>query len=147
VASGLKIWITRAEPGASRTAARLKALGRDPLVAPLLEVHPLAVSIDLDGVGALAFTSANGVRAFAALSEDRGLPVFAVGGATAEAARAAAFTSVTSAEGDVAALAQTIVANRDRFAGLVLAPGPREPAGDLVGALAASACCPRSASS
>jgi uroporphyrinogen-III synthase len=137
VASGLKIWITRAEPGASRTAARLKALGRDPLVAPLLEVHPLAVSIDLDGVGALAFTSANGVRAFAALSEDRGLPVFAVGGATAEAARAAAFTSVTSAEGDVAALAQTIVANRDRFAGLVLAPGPREPAGDLVGALAA----------
>jgi uroporphyrinogen-III synthase len=137
VASGAKIWITRAEPGASRTAARLRTLGRDPLVAPLLEVHPLAVSVDLGGVGALAFTSANGVRAFAALSTDRGLPVFAVGGATAEAARAAAFSSVTSAEGDVQALARLITACQDRFAGQVLAPGPREPAGDLGGALEA----------
>ncbi len=63
--------------------------------------------------------------------------MFTVGGATAEAARAAAFTSVTSADGDVEALARKITVCRDRFAGQVLVPGPREPAGDLGGALKA----------
>ena len=37
-------------------------------------------------MAALAFTSANGVRAFADISAERGLKVFAVGAATAQAA-------------------------------------------------------------
>jgi uroporphyrinogen-III synthase len=130
----MKVWITRAEPGAGRTAGRLRALGHEPLVAPLLEVHPLPAVIDLDGVAALAFTSANGVAAFAALSAERALPVFAVGAATAQAARDAGFARATSADGDVAALARRIAAAAPQ--GEVLAPGPREPAGDLVGDLA-----------
>lgn len=133
----MRIWITRAEPGARRTAARLHVMGHEPVVAPLLEVHPLPGAIELDGVGALAFTSANGVRAFAGRCLDRGLPVFAVGGATAEAARAAGFAAVASAEGDVSALADLIAASQNRISGAVLAPGPREPAGDLTRALAA----------
>ena len=133
----MRIWITRAEPGARSTAARLKAMGHEPVLAPLLEVHALPGLVDLDGVGALAFTSANGVRAFAARCPDRGLPVFAVGAATAEAARAAGFAAVASAEGDVNALADLIAGAQSRFAGAVLAPGPREPAGDLPRALAA----------
>jgi len=133
----MRIWITRAEPGARLTAARLKAMGHEPVLAPLLEVHPLPGLVDLDGVGALAFTSANGVRAFAARCPDRSLPAFAVGAATAQAARAAGFSAVASAEGDVNALADLIAAAQDRIAGAVLAPGPREPAGDLPRALAA----------
>jgi uroporphyrinogen-III synthase len=131
----MKIWITRAEPGASRTAERLRELGHDALNAPVLEVHPLPAAIDLGGVGALAFTSANGVRAFADLCRDRGLPVFAVGDTTAQAARAAGFDMVVSAEGDVDALGRAIVAAEGRLAGAVLHPGARDPAGDLVGAL------------
>lgn len=131
----MRIWITRAEPGASRTADRLKAMGHQPVTAPLLEVHPLPAMIDLDGVGALAFTSANGVRAFAERSAERALPVFAVGDATAAAARKAGFTEVASACGDLDALADLIAAQRP--VGTVLAPGPREPAGDLPRALAA----------
>lgn len=134
----LKVWITRAEPGASRTAEQVRALGHEAFVAPLLQVRPLAgAGADLAGVGALAFTSANGVRAFAALSSERDLPVFAVGAATAAAARAAGFTHISSGEGDVAALAEAIAARRGDLAGAVLHPAPVEPAGDLVGDLSA----------
>jgi uroporphyrinogen-III synthase len=59
-----------------------------------------------------------------------------VGGATAEAAREAGFTDVRTAEGDVIALGQRIAADRSRPAGEVLHIAPREPAGDLVQALA-----------
>src|ERR1700712_4198561 len=77
-----KIWITRAQPAAETTAERVRALGHEALVAPLLEVRALEdVEIDLAGVAALAFTSANGVRAFADLSAERQIRVFAVGGA------------------------------------------------------------------
>jgi len=133
----MRIWITRAEPGASRTADRLRALGHQPVVAPLLQVHALPGAIGLGGVGALAFTSANGVTAFAERSAERSLPVFTVGDATAAAARKAGFADVSSASGDLDALAALIAAEADRFKGTVLAPGPREPAGDLPGALAA----------
>jgi uroporphyrinogen-III synthase len=112
-------------------------MGYEPLVAPLLEVRPLPGGpIDLAGVGALAFTSANGVTAFAVRSGERGLPVFAVGGATAAAAREAGFARVSSAEGDVAALAAAIAAHAP-FGGDVLHPAAAEPAGDLISALGA----------
>jgi uroporphyrinogen-III synthase len=135
----LKIWITRARPGADATAARVRALGHEPFVAPLLEVRRAPdVRLDLSGVAALAFTSANAVRAFAELSEERGLRVFAVGAATAQAAKAAGFRHVLSADGDVAALAEGIAARRSEIGGVVLHPGAADPAGDLAGALAPS---------
>src|SRR4051812_13210942 len=94
-----KIWITRAQPGADVTAERVRALGHDVLVTPLLSVRALpGVHIDLIGVAALAFTSANGVRAFADLTGERNLKVFAVGAATALAARAVGFKTVLSAD-------------------------------------------------
>jgi uroporphyrinogen-III synthase len=131
-----KIWITRAQPGADATAERVRGLGHDALVAPLLAVHELEnVEIDLAGVAALAFTSANGVRAFADKSAVRDLRVFCVGGATAQAARQAGFRAVLSTDGDVEALAQGIAARRGELKGCVLHAGAVELAGDLVGAL------------
>jgi uroporphyrinogen-III synthase len=131
-----KIWITRAQPGADATAERVRALGHEALVAPLLAVRNIEdVQVDLAGVAALAFTSANGVRAFAEKSGDRSLKVFAVGAATAQAARKAGFRSVLSADGDVEALADGIGQRRTELKGAVLHPGAAEPAGDLAGAL------------
>jgi uroporphyrinogen-III synthase len=131
-----RIWITRAQPAADVTAERVRALGHEALVAPLLAVHLLdEVQIDLSGVAALAFTSANGVRAFAEKSPERALRVFAVGAATAQAARAAGFRSVLSADGDVEALAEGIGLRRSELKGAVLHPGAAEPAGDLAGSL------------
>lgn len=131
-----KIWITRAQPAADVTAERVRAMGHDAVVAPLLAVRLLPhVAVDLRGVAALAFTSANGVRAFADASGERALRVFAVGAATAKAARAAGFKSVLSADGDVEALADGIALRRSELRGVVLHPGAAEPAGDLAGSL------------
>lgn len=130
------MWVTRAEPGATRTFDRLAELGFDPVLAPLLMIRSLpGPAPDLTDVTALAFTSGNGIAAFAALSPSRMLPVFTVGDATAEAARAAGFLSVQSAGGALADLAALLtVSARDR--GLVLVPGALEPAGDLPAMLA-----------
>ena len=133
-----KIWITRAQPAAEATAARVRALGHEPFIAPLLKVEPVeGVEVDLRGVCALAFTSANGVRAFIEATPERALRVFAVGAATAQAVRAAGFKNVLSADGDVEALAEGIAARKRDLKGCVLHPGAAEPAGDLVGALEA----------
>jgi uroporphyrinogen-III synthase len=133
-----KVGIIRALPGARGTADRVASLGFAPLLAPLIEIRPTGEGpLDLSGVAALAFTSANGVRAFAARSEVRDLPVFTVGGATARSARGAGFENVSSAEGDVAALALFIHA-APRPPGLVLHAGAAEPAGDLAGTLGAT---------
>lgn len=138
-----RIWVTRASPGAEATARRLAAMGVEAVVAPLLEARPLQAEIDLTGVGALAFTSANGVRAFAEICPNRGIETFAVGAATAEAARAAGFTRVSSAEGDVEALARLIGAEGGRISGTVLHPSAARPAGDLAGALRRSGMAAR----
>lgn len=130
------VWITRAQPGAAATAERVAALGHEAVVAPLLTVHDIPdARIDLDGVTALAFTSVNGVRAFTARAEARDLRVFAVGAATAQAAKSAGFRTVLSADGDVEALAERIAQRKAELKGAVLHPGAAEPAGDLVGAL------------
>lgn len=131
----MKIWVTRTAPDAQATAIRLRALGHEPVVAPLLEVRPIAgARPDLKGVGALAFTSRNGVAAFAALSTRRNLPVYTVGEATAQAAREAGFGAVSSADGALAELVALIALHPPK--GRLLWPGAAEPAGDLVAALA-----------
>jgi uroporphyrinogen-III synthase len=132
-----RVWITRAEPGAARTAARLRDMGFEPIVAPLLAIKHLTPPVpDLAPFAALAFTSINGVAAFAALTPRRDLPAFAVGDATAQAAHDAGFADVRSASGDMHALACLIagaIANAD-----VLVPQAEIPAGDLAAALTAA---------
>jgi len=130
----MRVWVTRTQPEADATAARLEALGHDPVVLPVLEARPIAgVQLDLTGVDALAFSSRNGVVAFAALTPRRDLPVFAVGDATAQAARAVGFGWVSSAGGDLGDLSALLARERP---GRVLHPGALEPAGEIDGVLA-----------
>ena len=132
-------WVTRTQPAAEATAERVRALGFQPLVRPLLEVQPLGEGpIETAGAAAIVFTSANAVEAFAARSNERALRAFAVGDATAGAARAAGFTAVLSAEGDVAALAGALIARRRELTGGVLYPSAAEPSQDLAALLAPS---------
>jgi len=127
---GPLIWVTRAAPGADATAERLAAMGLTPIVAPLIETRPLAfVPPSPDGYDALAFTSAAAVRIFADAVSDRGKPVYTVGAATAQAAMALGWRQVTSARGDVAALAQLLRAHR--VTGRLLQPVAADPAADL----------------
>lgn len=106
------VLVTRAEPGASRTVERLRERGYTPVNAATAHIEHRRRAVELSGVAALAFTSPNGVDAFMRNSARRDLPVFAVGPATAAAARAAGFAQVTSADGDGAALARLIQIGR-----------------------------------
>src|SRR5208282_5333190 len=104
------VWITRTEPAAQSTAKAVRALGLEAIVEPLLSVRRMdETRIDLEGVCAIAFTSANAVSAFADRSKERAIRVFTVGDATAAAARVARFSTVLSAQGDVQALAAALV--------------------------------------
>jgi uroporphyrinogen-III synthase len=129
-------WITRAEPGAHATAARLTALGHTPLIGPLLTLGPVPAVIDLAGAQAIAFTSANGLRAFAARSLERSLPAYCVGAATAAAARKAGFVDVHDADGDGEALRALISSRLDPMAGDIVHAAGAVRAFDLEKALA-----------
>lgn len=95
------ILITRPEEEARALADEVRALGFAPLIEPMLLIAPLDTALpDLTRYQALVFTSANGARALAGRSEDRSHPVYCVGDATAEAARALGWRQVLSAGGD-----------------------------------------------
>ena len=129
--------VTRPEPDGAAFARKAAAAGLKPILSPVLEIIHRKASIDLREVGALAFTSANGIRAFAGVEIGaRGLPAFAVGRQTASAARTAGFSPI-EADGDVVSLGTTITAAaraRD-FEGVVLHICGSDRAGDLAALL------------
>jgi uroporphyrinogen-III synthase len=134
----LHILITRPVEDSGAFAAALRARGHACDIAPMLVIAPAPEAkgpLDLTGVQAILFTSANGVRAFAARSENLALPVFAVGEASAEAARAEGFAQVESAGGDVEDLTRLVAARLEPAQGALFHGAAREVAGDLKGAL------------
>lgn len=109
----MAILVTRPAPDNERTADALRQRHYDVVLAPMLHFEQLACAIDApNAYRGIIFTSANAVRAIkhhpaaAALS---GLATFAVGAQTAEAARAAGFTRIISADGDGAQLRTVIL--------------------------------------
>lgn len=133
----LRALVTRPEADAAPLANALRERGHAVAIEPLLTIRPVAgATVDLEGVQAILFTSANGVRAFAELSPRRDLPVFAVGDATAEAARAAGFARVESAAGDVQDLARLVRARLGPDEGALFHAAGSAVAGDLAGLLA-----------
>jgi uroporphyrinogen-III synthase len=130
--------VTRPEPDASDTAARLEALGIRPVLAPLLVHETLRTGLpDPAGFAALALTSANALRALeerGGLAAWRRLPVYAVGHRTAEFARARGFTHVSSAGGSFAALAELLA--HAGLGGPIFYATAREATGDLAKSLA-----------
>lgn len=132
-----RVLVTRAEPDASDFAAACRAAGLEPVLSPVMRIEIETAPVDLKGVSALAFTSANGVRAFAANSHQRSLPVFAVGPVTAKAAADAGFETIHVAGGDVEALASH-VASESAYAGKeILHIAGADRAGDLMAMLKA----------
>jgi len=130
----MKVIITRPSPDAEDFAAEIEGAGATAINSPVMVIRPRAVAIDLAGVGALAFTSSNGVRVFASLSVERTFKTFAVGAATAAAARREGFKDIATASGDVEGLANLIAKSKPSMPVLHLAGSER--AGDLVGSLA-----------
>lgn len=105
----MRLLLTRPVADSERLAARLRALGHETVIAPVLAIHIFdGPPLDLAGVQAILATSANGIRALARRTAVRDIAVFAVGPQTAETAREAGFAEIISANGDAAALAETV---------------------------------------
>ncbi len=132
----MRVLVTRPQTDAAPLLALLEARGHEPLAAPLLHVHFDAnATVDLTDVQAVLLTSANGARALAGATAERKTPLLTVGGATASAVRDAGFVSVTSADGDLPALAGLARRVLDPAKGRLVHIAGRDVAGDLVAAL------------
>ena len=92
----MKVLVLRPQPGADETAARARALGLDVVVAPLFAVRPLDwTPPDPAGFDAVMLTSASAARqASEGLTPFKQLPCYAVGEATAAAAKEIGFRDV-----------------------------------------------------
>lgn len=105
-----RLVVLRPEPGNSATLARAHAAGFDADPLALFAVEPVAWPVpDSTQHDALILTSANGLRFGGdGVEAFHGLPVFAVGAHTADAARAHGFAVVATGAGnaqDILALA------------------------------------------
>jgi len=117
------VLVTRPEPGAAETAQRLTALGWCPVLAPALVLVPQPPAA-LPSAQAVLLPSRAAARALSPGVIPGAPPVYAVGAATAEAARAQGFGQVVAAEGDAASLIRLCAARLDPAAGpLLLAVG------------------------
>lgn len=134
----MRALLTRPRADSEALAALLAKDGIETEIAPLLEIVLEPAPVDLSDVQALLFTSANGVRAFAAATGDRSLPAYCVGDATAREAAAEGFAAAESAGGDVTDLEALVRARLNPADGALLHVSGHRVAGDLAGALAAA---------
>ncbi|WP_298254584.1 uroporphyrinogen-III synthase [Bradyrhizobium sp.] len=109
----MAILVTRPLPDGEATASALRARGFEVLLAPMLRFEPVAFQDDGDAsYGAVVVTSANALRGIEARLQNSPLlklPLFAVGEHTAQAARAAGFANVISANSDAEGLRERVM--------------------------------------
>ena len=135
---GMQALLTRPREESQSLAAALAVRDVGAVIEPMMKVHySVEAALDLAAVQAVLCTSANGVRALARVTGERGLPLLAVGEATATRARAEGFTAVASGGGAVADLVRLATVRLRPQNGRLLHVAGNVVAGDLVGALRA----------
>jgi uroporphyrinogen-III synthase len=130
----VRLLLTRPEADAVRTAAALRARGHEVVLAPLLRIELVDFALPDESWSAVVMTSANAARAVANHPRREALiagEAFAVGRHTAEAARAAGFRTVHSADGDKDDLANLLRARRGEASAPLLYLAGEDRAGDL----------------
>jgi uroporphyrinogen-III synthase len=115
----VRVLVTRPQPGAARTAARLSQRGLEAVLLPLFEATVTASMDDLPPVAKISgfiATSARAFDMFAGMDLAAGgladVRVHAVGAATAQAARAAGFELIHEAGGTARALAEDLTGDQ-----------------------------------
>lgn len=131
-----RLLLTRPEEDSAGLRDALAHIGIESLIAPMMQIENIpGPDIKTDTLQGFLVTSANGVRALAMRTSDRDLPVYAVGDATARAARDIGFGSVTSASGDVDDLATLVIHSCEPSDGALYHAAGTVSAGDLSGRL------------
>jgi len=133
----MRLLVTRPADDAQALAARLILAGHEVITDPMLAIKEVpGPAIPLAGLQAILITSARAVPILAQRITTRDLPVLAVGGRTAAAARAAGFGTVESAGGNADDLVRLAAKRLSPAKGRVLHAAGADRAGDVAGALA-----------
>ncbi len=121
----MRVALFRARADGERTADRLRALGHDPVLAPVIEVVATGAPIASGDFDGLVFTSGHAVDAltFDQRRESMDRPCFCVGAQTAARAARAGFADVRVGPGDAEALAALIRSALPRGARLLFVTG------------------------
>lgn len=127
-----RVLITRPIDDAAPLVAALKARGVEAMVEPMMTIRSTEEPLpELEGAQGVLFTSANGVRGFMTRTDRRDLKAYAVGEATAEAARRAGFAEIEVAGGDANALAKLVIETCKPDAGKLIHVAGTHVAGNL----------------
>ena len=125
----MRVLITRSSADAERTAVAVLRLGHEPVLAPVTTIRREPRARPSGRFAAVVATSHHAFTEDDERHGERALPLFAVGGRTAEAARAAGFEDVRIAAGDAESLADLLRLTLPRPARLLyLAGRDRKPA-------------------
>lgn len=132
----MRLILTRPEEDSRGLAGKLRALGHDTVICPLLDIvaNP-NITIPVKPWAALVITSANGVRCLPQGALKADLLVITVGEQSAQAARQRGFQKVEAHGGDVEKLAAWIMGKVDPHAGPLLYATGKEISGDLAALL------------
>ena len=134
----MRMLVTRPEPDAQSTLARLNALDIEAIACPLMVRQTLDSSLPRpEGFAAMVLTSANAVSSLGdrgVLADYLHLPVLAVGDRTAREAEEAGFAKVSSAAGAVKDLVNAIAISG--LKGPLFYPTGKHQGADLARALA-----------
>lgn len=113
-----RILITRPEPGAARTAERLRQVGFEPVMLPLTRIEHLAFELPDGTFDGLVVTSVQALNG-GDFSRFVALPVIAVGAMSATAGRESGFSSIVTANGSVESVVECVLSNFNHGARLL----------------------------
>jgi uroporphyrinogen-III synthase len=132
----MRIIITRPEEDAAPLAAKLKDLGHEAIILPMIKiVARQKYEIPKRNYQFICLTSANGVRVMSDVSDLQHVPVIAVGPQSKLAAEDKGFANIAMQGGDVIRLVKYIVENVKPMDGPLLYLSGSETSGDLEGKL------------
>ncbi|MEE2746687.1 MAG: uroporphyrinogen-III synthase [Pseudomonadota bacterium] len=132
----MRVLVTRPGADGEATAKILEELDIEPIIEPLLTVKNLDCdNISPSGLQAYLATSSNGIRGLKNHNHNTGIPVFAVGEATARTARQAGFKIVHSADGNSSELTKLVTELLDPNDGPLVHVSAAIQANDITGKL------------
>ena len=114
--------VTRTSPGVHKTVAKLKEIGVKPIASPLLSVKfAETAEIPIDPAVTI-FTSVNGVKSYAQLTDRRDSRVFCIGAESHAVAEKMGWPVLASSHGGTKEFVNLLEKNIDPSEGLVVHP-------------------------
>lgn len=133
----MRILLTRPEAPALALRDKLEALGHRVALAPVLSIVLVEFSLQAEGLSGIVLTSASAAPALGGSGTPKDMPVYAIGGTSAEAARREGFDNVIEGDGDRRAFTALIAERHDPATGHLLHLAGSHRAGDIVAELQA----------